>query len=223
MCVCVSPISIDLVPGILHYWCLHFLCILSFAPGQPRPTLLLEGRAASPPALLAVPVAGGTDTKAVGTVYPFGNQTYNADSWGDIMVPVFVEKERLMVKIRLDGYCTRTGTPENTVEGYCHFTYTVANPDSDITLGQMTVEGPLANPNVAENNPCSGLQVTGGAGFLTAVSGMVQFCPSVLNDVFTPPVVSSLPSGSDLFDDVDGYEHILLLQLDEEFAFTTTS
>ena len=191
----------------------------SFAPGQPRPTMLLEARAASPPALLAVPVGGSTDPLAVGTIYPFGAQAFNADSWGDTLVPAFVEDEQAMVNIRLDGYCTRTGTAENTVEGYCHFTYAVIDPLSATTVGQFTAEGPLANPNMVENNPCSALQVTGGTGFLTAASGMVQFCPSTLNDVFTPPLLSSLPSGSDLFEDAEGYEHIFSLLLDQEFAF----
>jgi hypothetical protein len=195
----------------------------SFAPGNPRPTILLETRAASPPALLSVPVGGSTDSFAVGTIYPFGNLTYNADSWGDILVPVYVQNEELMVNIRLDGYCTRTGSSDNTVEGYCHFTYTAVDPQLLFTIGQLTAEGPLANPNIMENNPCSALQVTGGTGFMTGANGMVQFCPSILNDVFTPPVVASLPSGGDLFEDAQAYEHILSIQLDQEFAFVTPS
>jgi hypothetical protein len=183
--------------------------------------MLLEARAASPPALLSIPIGGSTDPRTVGTIYPFGNTTYNADAWGDILVPVSIEKEMLLVNIRLDGYCTRTGTSDNTVEGYCHFSYTAVDPEQQFTIGQLTVEGPLANPNVMENNPCSALAVTGGTGFMTGAGGMVQFCPSVLNDIFTPPVVSSLPMGADLFEDAQGYEHIFTVLLDEEFAFVT--
>lgn len=191
----------------------------SFSPGQPRPTILLEGRVASPPALLSAPVGGNTDPTSIGTIYPFGNVTFNADAYGDIMIPLYIEQQELVVNIRLDGYCTRTGNPPTTVEGYCHFTYTITDPSSFITIGLLTAEGPLANPNMMENNPCSGLQVTGGTGAMTAASGMVQFCPSALNYVFSPPLLVSLPLGDDLFEDAEAYEHILSIFLDQEFVF----
>ena len=105
------------------------------------------------------------------------------------------------------------------MEGYCHFTYTVDDPMDFTVMGSFVAEGPLTNPNMMEGNPCAALQVTGGTGIFTASSGLVSVCPSILNEDFSPPFIESLPLGQDLFEDVDGYLHVIDMQLDEEFVY----
>ncbi len=193
-------------------------CSYSFTPGSPRPALSLTGEAVSPAALLAVvPDTTAPDPFAVGTVYPFGNSTFSP-SYADV-VDFLLEGEPVRFAVRLDGYCTRIGTPEDTTEGYCHFTYTVDDPRSLSNIGTFVAEGPVTNPNMMSSNPCGGLQVTGGTGIFTASSGLVAFCPSIFNDDFTPPLIESLPAGRDVFEDADGYLHLIDMDLDEEFVF----
>lgn len=97
------------------------------------------------------------------------------------------------------------------------------DPSSFSTIGTFVAEGPLTNPNMMSSNPCGGLQVTGGTGIFTASTGLVAFCPSILNEDFRPPLIESLPTGQDLFEDSDGYLHLIDMSLDEDFVFTSSS
>lgn len=157
----------------------------------------------------------------MGTVYPFGNVTYNPTNREVELIDLSLDGALVQLQVRLDGYCTRTGTADNTVEGYCHFTYTVDDPTSFVTLGSFTAEGPLTNPNMMIDTPCSSLQVTGGTGLFTAATGLIAFCPSIYNEDID--LIESLPVGEDLFEDVDAYLHIIDMLLDEEFLYLTSS
>ena len=147
----------------------------------------------------------------MGTVYPFGNVTYNPSNIDSKHIDLSLDGVLAQFRVRLDGYCT--------VEGYCHFTYGVDDPVGLTTVGSIVAEGPLSNPNMMTSIPCSALEVTGGTGIFTASTGMVMFCPSILNAAFSPPLVESLPPGQDLFEDADGYLHIIDMNLDEEFVY----
>jgi hypothetical protein len=209
--------SLAIVPR--KFFLSHSFVHYSFGPGSSRPTISLFGEAVSDKALLAVvPDTTNPDPFAVGTVYPFGSTTSNPSDSDSELIDLTLDGVVAQVAVRLDGYCTRTGTPDNTVEGYCHFTYTIDDPSSFTTLGSFVAEGPMTNPNVMEFGPCASLQVTGGTGILTAAIGLVGFCPSILNNDFSPPLVESLPLGDDLFEDVDLYLHLIDMSLDEEFV-----
>lgn len=189
--------------------------------GNPRPTLSLTGEAFSPAAVTAVvPDFASPSSGDLGTQYPFFSGTFDSQDISNSLLSFTLEGEDIQAFADLDGYCTRTGFSSNSVEGYCHFTYTVSSDDE--VLGRFTAEGPLLNPDTGANdasvNPCSSLLVTGGTQLFVAVQGAVAFCPSVLDQSFTPPLVESLPLTLDLFDDVDGYLHIIDLNLDQEFA-----
>jgi hypothetical protein len=163
--------------------------------------------------LSVVPDTSNPDPFAVGTVYPFGNTTYNPSTTTPF-IDLVLDGVNVEFEIRLDGYCTRTGTPDNTVEAYCHFTYTVIDPAIAVNAGGFVAEGPLSNPQFL---PCSPLHVTGGTGIFTAASGLVGVCPSILDGI---GMIESLPEGEDLFEDVDAYLHLIDMSLDEQFVFT---
>lgn len=192
-----------------------------FTIGNPRPTLSLSGEAFSPPAAVVVfPDFAAPNSGDLGTVYTFASGTFDPQNVNSDVLTFTLEGESITATADLDGYCTRTGFPSNSVQGYCHFTYTVAA--DEVVLGSFAAEGPLLNPDTgasdASINPCSSLLVTGGTGLFVAVQGAVAFCPVVLDTTFDPPLVESLPLTLDLFDDVDGYLHNIELSLDEEFA-----
>lgn len=201
----------------------HHLSFFSFVPGAPaRPTLSLTGEAVSPPAVLAVvPNPARPDPLDVGTLYPFNNYTYSP-SYRDV-VDFFLEGELIPLSVRLDGYCTRTGTSDSTVIGYCHFTYTADDPRAFSNIGEFVVEGTLSNPSMSSSNPCGGLQVTGGTGIFTASTGIVAFCPATLNQRYSPPLIESLPTGDDVFQDAEAYLHLIDMSLDQEFVFSSSS
>lgn len=170
--------------------------------------------------LAVVPDTSNPDPLDVGTVYLFGNSTYNPSNIDSEIIDIVLDGVAAQLTVRLDGYCTRTGTPDNTVEGYCHFTYRVDDPFVFTTIGSFVAEGPLTNPNMMQFSTCSSLQITGGTGIFTASTGLVAFCPSILNEDFTPPLVESLPAGEDIFEGADAYLHIIDMNLDQEFVFT---
>ena len=184
--------------------------------GNPRPTIALSGEAFSPKSI--GPVLTGSSSQdpfAQGTVYPFGTSALNAEDTTSDFIDITIEGTDTQVFVELDGYCTRTGFSTDTVEGYCHFTYTVFDPLSFNTpIGKFVAEGPLTNPNLSFN-PCTSLQVTGGTGIFIASNGMVAFCPAIIDEL---GMVESLPLSQDLFEDVGGYLHLIDLVLDQEFA-----
>lgn len=161
------------------------------------------------------------DPFALGTVYPFSNWTVSSEDIESDLIEVTLgegsDASQALLWVRLDGYCTRTGSSTNTIEGYCHFTYTVYDPTAGESLGSFVAEGPVTNPNMSFVT-CSSLAVTGGTSLFQATTGLVMFCPAVLDTDLSPPLVESLPEGSDLFEDVDGYLHMIELSLDEEFV-----
>ncbi len=165
----IVPSTAKIMILFLFYLLRRLLCSVSFVPGAPsRPTLSLTGEAVSPPALLAVvPNPASPNPLEVGTLYPFNNHTYSP-SYSDV-IDFYLEGELIPLSVRLDGYCTRTGTSDNTVIGYCHFTYTAEDPQAFANIGQFVVEGTLTNPSMSSSNPCGGLHVTGGTGIYCIV------------------------------------------------------
>ena len=197
------------------------LCRLLYSTvGNPRPTRTLVGSAFSPAAAaVVVPDFNEPNTAAIGTLYTFLSPAFDSSNVDNSLITFSLEGESFQAFVDLDGHCTRTGFSGNSVEGYCHFTYTASSEDT--ILGTFAAEGPLLNPDTGANDasidPCSSLLVTGGTGVFVAVQGVVAFCPAVLDNSLSPPLVESLPLTLDLFDDVDGYLHNVDLALDLEF------
>lgn len=124
-------------------------------------------------------------------------------------IPVYVDGEEVIIWISLDGYCTRFGTPDNSVQGYCHFTYTAYDPESLLISGSFAAEGFL----VDETQPGE-FTILGGTGILTGASGIVEISPAALDSAMNPPLVVSPPAGSDVFNGVAGYVHYFEVQAD---------
>lgn len=164
--------------------------------------------------LAVVPDSTFPDSLALGTVYPFGNWTSNPQDIRIEEVLVTIDGAPTTVWVFLDGICTRTGTPDNSVEGYCHFTYSVYDPLTDAMIGTFATEGVLLNP-------CSTTPVIGGTGIFIATTGLVEICGAVEDETFIPPMVDSMPPNLDIFDGVDGYLHTIELLIDEEFLTAT--
>lgn len=178
---------------------------------SPRPVATIWGEAFSPqtsiPPVYPNPLVPSSSD--VGTVYLYTNWTTNVQDIDMFEIPVYVDGEEVIIWISLDGYCTRFGTPENSAQGYCHFTYTVYDPESLLISGSFAAEGFL----VDASRPGE-FTIVGGTGILTGASGIVEVSPASLDSVMTPPLVVSPPAGADIFDGLAGYVHYFEVQAD---------
>lgn len=152
------------------------------------------------------------DTRDLGTVFLYNNWTMSVKDTSVWEIEVLVDGERIIVWISLDGYCTRIGTPDNSVQGYCHYTYTVYDPDTMLASGGFAAQGFLVDSTTP-----GALTITGGFGLLTGGSGVVEISPAVLDSAMDPPLVAPPPADADLFDSVDGYVHYFEVKADQFF------
>jgi hypothetical protein len=177
----------------------------------PRPIATIWGEAFSPqtsiPPVPPDPLV--PDSADLGTVYLYTNWTTNVQDIGIFEIPVFVDGEEVIIWITLDGYCTRFGTQDNSAQGYCHFTYTVYDPESLLISGSFVSEGFLVNATKPGK-----FTIIGGTGILTGASGIVEVSPAILDDAMNPPLAVSPPEGADTFDGLDGYVHYFEVEAD---------
>lgn len=172
----------------------------------PEDKILIFGRAFSPNALVSIPPDAFAASSDPGTQYIFGNWTFNADDLTSDAVSVTVDGEEAMVYILLEGYCTRTGIGFDApaVIGYCHFTYTIQDAATGMSLGTISAEGVLPRA------PTPGvLTVTGGTAYFIGATGFVDIQGAALDFTFDPPLVGSAAPGTDILEFVDGYVHSL--------------
>jgi hypothetical protein len=162
------------------------------------------------PHQVAVPVDPITNSTAdVGTVFLYGNWTSNVQDITMWEIPATVDGEVVVVWVTLDGYCTRTGDGSQSLEGYCHFTYSVFDPVDNLLIGKFVAEGGLAAP------PGVGvLTVVGGTGLFIGTTGLVMVSGAVFDDI---GMLESAPAGLDIFDGVDGFLHSLEIAADQFF------
>lgn len=149
------------------------------------------------------------DTADLGTTYLFTNWTTNVQDIDMYEIPVFVDGEEVIIWISLDGYCTRFGTTENSAQGYCHFTYTIYDPESLLISGSFAAEGFL----VDATRPGE-FTIVGGTGILTGAKGIIEISPAILDSAMSPPLVVSPPEGADVFDGLAGYMHYFEIEAD---------
>eukprot|EP00934_Nitzschia_sp_Nitz4_P005251 Nitzschia sp. Nitz4//scaffold71_size96697//67313//68287//NITZ4_004702-RA/size96697-augustus-gene-0.146-mRNA-1//1//CDS//3329557268//5241//frame0 len=192
------------------------------ATSSTRATIALSGNFFSPAAVATVvPVPSDPDPTSIGTAYTFYNWTSHPDDIDNNIIEMTVgsgdDISTVELWVLLDGYCTRTGTPQNTIEAYCHFSYSVYDPTAGESLGIFVAQGPVVNTDLAFV-PCGSLAVTGGTSLFQAATGVVSFCPAILDESLDPPLVESLSIGLDLFEDAQGYLHQAEFSLDEEFV-----
>jgi hypothetical protein len=177
----------------------------------PSPTVSITALAFSTPPVAVVPVDPITNsTTDVGTVYIYGNWTTSVEDISIWEIPASIDGELAFVWVILDGYCTRTGDGFQSLEGYCHFTYSIFDPIGDnLMLGKFVAEGGLpAPPGVGA------LTVVGGTGLFIGTTGLVMISGAIFDNI---GMIESAPAGLDIFDDVDGFLHSIEIEADQFF------
>lgn len=178
----------------------------------PRPVATISGEAFSPQTTIppVTPNPLVPNSADLGTVYLYFNWTANVQDISLFEIPVFVDgEEEVIIWMKLDGYCTRFGTQENSAQGYCHFTYTVYDPESLTVSGEFVAEGFLVNPTLPGK-----LTIIGGTGIFTGANGFIDISPVILDNATNPPLVVSPPEGADIFNGIAGYKHIFQVETD---------
>jgi len=182
----------------------------------PRPVVTLAGSVfSSNPQSIIPPVVpdGSGNTLTVGTEYMFNEVLTDAQNIGSAIVPVGVDAEQVLFVVALDGYCDRIGpADQNSVQGYCFFTYTFIDPSSQLTAGSFTAQGIIVNAEVPGQ-----LTISGGTGVMTGATGLVEILPAAIDDQINPPLLIQPPTGSDPFNGVAGWAHFFEFQVDVLF------
>ena len=182
----------------------------------PRPTVTLGGSVFSVnPQNVMPPVIpdGGSNSLTLGTEYLYNEILTDSSNINSQLIPVDVDNQMVQFNIALDGYCTRIGTQDqNSVQGYCFFTYTFIDPATRVTSGAFTAQGIIVNAEVPGQ-----LTVSGGTGILTGATGLVEILPAALDETLNPPLLIQPPGGSDPFNGVAGWAHFFEFEVDVLF------
>ena len=182
----------------------------------PRPTVVIGGSVFSVnPQSVNAPVVpdGSGNTLTLGTEYLFNEILTDSSNINSQLIPVDVDNEKVLFSIALDGYCDRIGpADQNSVQGYCFFTYTFIDPATLITSGAFTAQGIIVNAEVPGQ-----LTVSGGTGIMTGATGLVEILPAALDQTINPPLLIQPPVGSDPFNGVAGWAHFFEFQVDVLF------
>lgn len=182
----------------------------------PRPVVTLAGSlfSVNPQTVIqpVVPDASG-NTLTLGTEYLFNEVMTDAQNINSQIVPIQVDSEMVLFVVALDGYCDRIGpADQNSVQGYCFFTYTLIDPATQLTGGSFTAQGIIVNSDVPGQ-----LTVTGGTGILTGAAGLVEILPASVDSQINPPELIQPPSGSDPFNGIAGWAHFVQFDVDVLF------
>jgi len=182
----------------------------------PRPVVTLAGSVFSVnPQTVLPPVVpdGSGNTLTLGTEYLFNEVMTDAQNIDSQLVPIGVDSETVLFVIALDGYCDRIGpADQNSVQGYCFFTYTFIDPQTQLTAGAFTAQGIIVNADVPGK-----LTVTGGTGVMTGATGLVEILPAAADEAINPPLLIQPPQGSDPFNGVAGWAHFFEFDVDVLF------
>lgn len=182
----------------------------------PRPTVTVGGSLFSVnPQTIVPPVVpdGSGNTLTLGTEYLFNEVMTNAQDIGSQITPVDVDDQQVLFIVALDGICDRIGpADQNSVQGYCFFTYTFIDPATSLTGGSFTAQGIIVNSQVPGQ-----LTVTGGTGILTGASGLVEILPADVDQNVNPPELVQPAPGIDPFNEVAGWAHFFEFDVDVLF------
>jgi len=182
----------------------------------PRPVVTLAGSVFSVnPQTVLPPVVpdGSGNTLTLGTEYLFNEVMTDAQNIDSQLVPIGVDSETVLFVIALDGYCDRIGpADQNSVQGYCFFTYTFIDPQTQLTAGAFTAQGIIVNADVPGK-----LTVTGGTGVMTGATGLVEILLAAVDQAINPPLLIQPPQGSDPFNGVAGWAHFFEFDVDVLF------
>lgn len=182
----------------------------------PRPTVTLSGSLFSVnPQTIIPPVVpdGSGDTTTLGTQYLFNEIMSNAQDIGSQISPISVDSEQVLFVVALDGYCDRTGpADQNSVQGYCFFTYTFIDPATSLTAGSFAAQGIIVNAQVPGQ-----LTVTGGTGVMTGAAGLVEILPAAVDQNVNPPELIQPAAGLDPFNQIAGWAHFFEFDVDVLF------
>ena len=156
----------------------------------------------------------GFDSRDPGTVYLWNQPLLDASNINSKLIPIEVGNEILHFYFMIDGYCLRIGPPEqNAVQGYCIFTYTAVDPNTNLVSGSFTAQGIIINASVRGQLP-----VLGGTGVMTGASGLVEILPAEVDENVSPPVLIQPQAGLDPFDEVAGWAHDFEISVDKLFV-----
>lgn len=182
----------------------------------PRPTVTLGGSLFSVnPQTVVPPVVpdGSGNTLTLGTEYLFNEVMTNAQDIGSQIVPIDVDAESVLFVVAIDGICDRIGpADQNSVQGYCFFTYTFIDPSSSLTAGSFTAQGIIVNSQVPGQ-----LTITGGTGVMTGASGLVEILPADVDQNVNPPELVQPAAGVDPFNEIAGWAHFFEFDVDVLF------
>lgn len=183
---------------------------------RPRPVVTVGGSVFSVnPQTLIPPLVpdGSGNTLTVGTEYLFSEELEDAANVNSQLVPVDVDNARVNFLVNLDGYCDRIGPQDqNSVQGYCFFTYTFIDPQTRFISGAFTAQGIIVNAQVPGQ-----LTITGGTGMMTGASGLVEVLPAAIDNGRNPPLLIQPQAGADPFNDVSGWAHFFEFDVDVLF------
>lgn len=179
----------------------------------PRPTVVVAGNVFSqnPNAMMppVVPDLSG-DSRQLGTEYLFSEVMTDSNNIISQFIPISVDNENVNFNVALDGYCTRIGPPDqNSVQGYCFFTYTFLDPRTGQISGSFTAQGIIVSASVPGQ-----LTVSGGTGIMTGAVGLVEILPAALDEAVSPPLLVQPAPGADPFNDVAGWAHFFEITVD---------
>jgi hypothetical protein len=186
-------------------------------PPPVTPRIAITGEAFSPAFSAAIPV--GVENRRnlqsgyfqPGTVYLFNNYAVNTTNVTLFEIQISFDSEPAgLFWAYLDGKCTRMS--EGT--GYCHFGYTISDPDTGFILGTFVAEGVME-----EAMEWGQMNVKGGTQLFMGMEGLVLIQAAILNTNFDPALIES--ATGDVFEDVDGYLHYLELSADPAFLLAT--
>jgi len=182
----------------------------------PRPVVTVSSSVFSQnPQNIMAPIVpdGSGNSLTIGTEYLYNEVLLDAQNINSRLVPLQVDNQEVLFNVAIDGYCDRIGPPDqNSVQGYCFFTYTFIEPSSQLTSGSFTAQGIIVNSEVPGQ-----LTVTGGTGLMTGATGLVEILPAAIDQNINPPLLIQPAIGSDPFNGVAGWAHFFEFDVDVLF------
>jgi len=183
---------------------------------MPRPVITVAGSVFSlNPGLTVAPMVpdGSGNTQSLGTEFLFNEIMTDAQNIQSRLVNIEVDNEMVRFIVALDGVCSRIGTQDqNSVQGYCFFTYSFIDNASQLLSGSFTAQGIIVNSEVPGQ-----LTITGGTGVMTGATGLVEILPADVDPAINPPLLIQPAIGSDPFTGVVGWAHFFEFDVDIMF------
>lgn len=179
----------------------------------PRPVVVVSGNVFSQnPNENIRPVVpdNSGNSLTVGTEYLYSEILTDSNNIYSQFIPISVDNENVNFNVALDGYCTRIGPPDqNSVQGYCFFTYTFLDPRTGQISGSFTAQGIIVNAEAPGQ-----LTVSGGTGIMTGAVGLVEILPAAIQENTNPPLLIQPPVATDPFNEVAGWAHFFEIVVD---------